>query len=546
VTRAKTNGRSPAGRAPPHDLDAEAAVLSAILLSGDALDRVLDVLGPEHFFSDANGRIFEAARELARASKPVDIVSVASYLRDREKLAQVGGPAYIAELADATPAVAHVEAHAKVVHDLWRRRSVIIAAQIVAAEGYGDVGDVGAWVEEATARLGRCAAPTSARGPFAIDEDLFEQLPPRNFLIPSLNIGPGAPVGVFAYAWGGKTIIIQDLALSVMSGARVFGQFYTRGGAVTHVDYEQGKAETLERYQRLARARGIGPEAVVGRFKLASLPRTYLTTPGAEDAFKKLADGAALMIVDSAAAAQPGVAENETAFADGLYMLGRVSEATGATVIVIGHTGKADLAIEKPSNDARTAPRGTSAIVAACSTAFALTGGKGQPKRVTMIKGRSLGGALVEDFYLRLEPVRIDGYVNPEQPSDPGGFRVVYETDEQVNPPSSPEQEIAADVARVVATVKKCGANGAAGADYIAKLAGMNAARGRIAVRAAAASGRLVNIAKKTNGEPDERHPRYVAHDSSRHSSTLKGVDELDECEDSSRDELDELDEVTS
>jgi len=44
------------GRVPPHDLDAEAAVLSAILLSQEALDRVLEILKPEHFYSDANGR----------------------------------------------------------------------------------------------------------------------------------------------------------------------------------------------------------------------------------------------------------------------------------------------------------------------------------------------------------------------------------------------------------------------------------------------------------------------------------------------------------
>ncbi len=50
-----------AGRVPPHDLDAEAAVLSAILLSREALDRVLEILKPEQFYSDANGRIYEAA-----------------------------------------------------------------------------------------------------------------------------------------------------------------------------------------------------------------------------------------------------------------------------------------------------------------------------------------------------------------------------------------------------------------------------------------------------------------------------------------------------
>jgi replicative DNA helicase len=136
------------GRVPPHDLDAEAAVLSAILLSGEALDRVLEILKPEHFYSDSNGRIYEAAQALALAGTPIDIVSVASYLRDRERLAQVGGSSYLAQLADATPAVAHVGAHAQSVTEKWRVRALIATCQRVAAEGYGDVGPVQTFIDE--------------------------------------------------------------------------------------------------------------------------------------------------------------------------------------------------------------------------------------------------------------------------------------------------------------------------------------------------------------------------------------------------------------
>jgi replicative DNA helicase len=129
-----------AGRVPPHDLDSEAAVLSACMLDATALDKVLVILKPEHFYSDANGAIFEAIVALAIAQTPVDLVSVASFLRDREKLASVGGASYVAQLADATPAVAHVHAHAAVVYEKWRLRELIGRCQKIAAEGYGDVG----------------------------------------------------------------------------------------------------------------------------------------------------------------------------------------------------------------------------------------------------------------------------------------------------------------------------------------------------------------------------------------------------------------------
>jgi replicative DNA helicase len=133
------------GRVPPNDLDAEAAVLSATLLSAEAFDRVQEVLLPEHFYADANRRIFEAVLDLQSTGKPVDLVSVAGWLRDRERLAQVGGTPYLAQLADATPAVAHV---ARVIREKWRLRQTIATCQQYAALGYSEAGDVQVFVDQ--------------------------------------------------------------------------------------------------------------------------------------------------------------------------------------------------------------------------------------------------------------------------------------------------------------------------------------------------------------------------------------------------------------
>jgi len=138
-----------AGRVPPHDLDAEAAVLSAVMLERDALDRVLEILETQHFYSEANGLIYAATQQLALTGTPIDIVSVASYLRDREQLPRVGGAAYLAQVADATPAVAHVDAHARTVREKWRVRQLIASCQRIAAEGYGDVGVVQEFIDGA-------------------------------------------------------------------------------------------------------------------------------------------------------------------------------------------------------------------------------------------------------------------------------------------------------------------------------------------------------------------------------------------------------------
>lgn len=138
-----------AGRMPPADLDAEAAVLSAVMLANDAFDVVQEILLPEHFYSEANRRVYEAVQELHAASRRVDVVSVAGWLRDRGRLDQIGGTPYLAQLVDATPAVAHVEDHARAIREKWRLRSLIATCQRFAAEGYGDCGDVQSFVDAA-------------------------------------------------------------------------------------------------------------------------------------------------------------------------------------------------------------------------------------------------------------------------------------------------------------------------------------------------------------------------------------------------------------
>lgn len=152
-------------------------MLSAILLSREALDRVQEILKPEHFYSDANGRIYDAMTQLVLAGTAIDIVSVASYLRDRERLAQIGGPSYLAQLADATPAVAHVEAHAAIVVAKWRLRSVIATCQRIAATGYGDVGDdVDAWMEGSLTALRDTVDEAPTRAPLASPQEAVREL----------------------------------------------------------------------------------------------------------------------------------------------------------------------------------------------------------------------------------------------------------------------------------------------------------------------------------------------------------------------------------
>lgn len=141
------------GRVPPNDLDAEAAVLSAVFLQRQALDAVADILAPEQFYSDANRRIYEAQLDLSLNGKPVDIVTVKGWLNDRDMLQRVGGSPYLVQIVDEVPAVGNVAVYAERIRAKWQVRQLIATCQEISANGYGVVEDERAFIADAEQRV---------------------------------------------------------------------------------------------------------------------------------------------------------------------------------------------------------------------------------------------------------------------------------------------------------------------------------------------------------------------------------------------------------
>ncbi len=168
-----------AGRVPPHDLDAEAAVLSAVMLDPFALDRVLEFLRPEHFYSEAHRRIFEACVDLRATGKPVDVVQVGTWLKDRDRIAQVGGMGYLTEVLNAAPVVANVAAYGRTIREKARVRQLIATCQRVAAEGYTDYGEAQSFIdgaEQAVYEIARTPESSSVERLLEVMKKAFKQL----------------------------------------------------------------------------------------------------------------------------------------------------------------------------------------------------------------------------------------------------------------------------------------------------------------------------------------------------------------------------------
>jgi replicative DNA helicase len=166
------------GRVPPHDLDAEAAVLSAVMIDGSALDK-LDFLKPDHFYAEAHRRIFEGCMELRTKGQPVDVVQVGSWLKNRERIAQVGGMGYLTEVLNAAPAVANVASYGMTIYEKWRIRQVILTCQKVAAQGYIDYGEAQAFIdgaEQQIYQIARVEGSSSVEPLLTVMKKSFKQL----------------------------------------------------------------------------------------------------------------------------------------------------------------------------------------------------------------------------------------------------------------------------------------------------------------------------------------------------------------------------------
>ncbi len=135
------SGRPPAGRVPPHSLEAERAVLGGVLLENEALNSVVEILGKDDFYSDAHGLIFDVMVHLFSSGTPVDTITVRDELESRSKLKAVGGDEQLLELTQTIPTLSNIEAHAKIIREKSVIRQLIAACHEVAAKGYGDYGE---------------------------------------------------------------------------------------------------------------------------------------------------------------------------------------------------------------------------------------------------------------------------------------------------------------------------------------------------------------------------------------------------------------------
>lgn len=161
-------------RIPPQNLEAEQAVLGAILLQSEALITAMERVRDEDFYNSGHQLIFETMVELGEEGQPIDLVTLTAKLQDKGQLETIGGVSYLAKLAHAVPTAANVDYYARIIEEKSMIRRLIRTATQIVSDGYTGGEDVGDLLSDAERRILEISNRRSGSGFIAIRDVLME------------------------------------------------------------------------------------------------------------------------------------------------------------------------------------------------------------------------------------------------------------------------------------------------------------------------------------------------------------------------------------
>ena len=162
-TPTKPDSRVEQIRMPPHSFEAEQSVLGGLLLDNQAWDRVAERVVAQDFYSRPHRLMFEAMSRLSTVGQPIDLITLQEELERHEQLADVGGLAYLVEVARNTPSAANISAYAEIVRERAVVREMISVANEIAESGFDPQGrNAGDLLDEAESKVFRIAETRSS------------------------------------------------------------------------------------------------------------------------------------------------------------------------------------------------------------------------------------------------------------------------------------------------------------------------------------------------------------------------------------------------
>ncbi|MGC2050384.1 MAG: DnaB-like helicase N-terminal domain-containing protein, partial [Methylovirgula sp.] len=135
LAASQSRSADPSFRVPPHNIEAEQALLGAILVNNDAFDRVSDFLQAQHFSEELHRRIYDVAAQLIRAGKLATPITLKTFLGEHD-LGGVTMAQYLARLASEATTIINAADYGRTIHDLAVRRDLIVIGEDIVNGAY--------------------------------------------------------------------------------------------------------------------------------------------------------------------------------------------------------------------------------------------------------------------------------------------------------------------------------------------------------------------------------------------------------------------------
>lgn len=167
------------GKVPPHDTEAEQAVIGSMLTDKDAIISAIEILKEEDFYREDNKMIYSAILNLYNRAEPVDIITLKAELSSLGKLEAVGGLEYLAELPDKVPTTANVDKYIKIVEEKSLLRNLLKTANEIIKLGYDETQEVDVLMDQAEKKIFDTIQSRNQKGYSSIKDilvDTFTQL----------------------------------------------------------------------------------------------------------------------------------------------------------------------------------------------------------------------------------------------------------------------------------------------------------------------------------------------------------------------------------
>lgn len=167
------------GRIPPHDIEAEQAIIGSMLTDKDAVIAAVEVLQEQDFYREDNKIIYSAILNLYNRAEPIDIITLKSELKSMGKFEAVGGLEYIVQLPDKVPTTSNVEQYIKIVEEKSMLRALIKTADELITLGYDPTQEVEQVIDTAEKKIFQLMQKKNQKGYSSIKDilvDTFTQL----------------------------------------------------------------------------------------------------------------------------------------------------------------------------------------------------------------------------------------------------------------------------------------------------------------------------------------------------------------------------------